>query len=137
MKLKWLIYLFFICFFNIILSQVSEVIEFESANPFSMSDVISRLKDQEKIKVFGKLTLPLKDNVEKLPLIIGVAGSLGWREHHYDYLKMFQNEGYATFELNSFKSRNITSTVGSQVEVTTSAMILDAYRPLEKLSNDP
>ena len=137
MKLKWLIYLFFICFFNIILSQVSEVIEFESANPFSMSDVISRLKDQEKIKVFGKLTLPLKDNVEKLPLIIGVAGSLGWREHHYDYLKMFQDEGYATFELNSFKSRNITSTVGSQVEVTTSAMILDAYRPLEKLSNDP
>ena len=137
MKLKWLIYLFFICFFNIVLSQVNEVIEFESANPFSMSDVISRLEDQEKIKVFGKLTLPSKDNVEKLPLIIGVAGSLGWREHHYDYLKMFQYEGYATFELNSFKSRNITSTVGSQVEVTASAMILDAYRALEKLSNDP
>ena len=137
MKLKWLIYLFFICFFNIVLSQVSEVIEFESANPFSMSDVINRLEDQEKIKVFGKLTLPSKDNVEKLPLIIGVAGSLGWREHHYDYLKMFQDEGYATFELNSFKSRNITSTVGSQVEVTASAMILDAYRALEKLSNDP
>ena len=125
MKLKWLIYLFFICFFNIVLSQVSEVIEFESANPFSMSDVINRLEDQEKIKVFGKLTLPSKYNIEKLPLIIGVAGSLGWREHHYDYLKMFQDEGYATFELNSFKSRNITSTVGSQVEVTASAMILD------------
>jgi len=47
MKLKWLIYLFFICFFNIVLSHVSEVIEFESANPFSMSDVISRLDDQD------------------------------------------------------------------------------------------
>ena len=73
MKLKWLIYLFFTCFFNIVLAQVSEVIEFESANPFSMSDVINRLEEQEKIKVFGKLTLPSENKVEKLPLIIGVA----------------------------------------------------------------
>ena len=90
MKVKWLIYLVFICFFNREFSQVNEVIEFESANPFSMSDVINRLEDQQKINVFGKLTLPSENNVEKLPLIIGVAGSLGWREHHYDYLKMFQ-----------------------------------------------
>ena len=115
MKVKWFVYLIFTCFFNSGFSQVNEVIEFESANPFSMSDVINRLEDQEKIKVFGKLTLPSNDNLEKLPLIIGVAGSLGWRKHHYEYLKMFQDEGYATFELNSFKSRKITSTVGSQV----------------------
>ena len=137
MKVKWFVYLIFTCFFNSGFNQVNEVIEFESANPFSMSDVINMLEEQEKIKVFGKLTLPSNDNLEKLPLIIGVAGSLGWRKHHYEYLKMFQDEGYATFELNSFKSRNITSTVGSQVEVTASAMILDAYRALEKLSNDP
>jgi len=47
MKVKWLIYLVFICFFNREFSQVNEVIEFESANPFSMSDVISRLDDQD------------------------------------------------------------------------------------------
>ena len=45
--------------------------------------------------------------------------------------------GIATFELNSFKSRNIISTVGSQTEVTTAAMVLDAYRALEVLSNHP
>ena len=50
---------------------------------------------------------------------------------------MYQEMGFATFELNSFQSRNITSTVGSQVEITTATMILDAYRALEKLSNDP
>ena len=130
MKVKCFIYLIFICLFNRVLGQVSEVVEFESANPFSMSDVINSLEKQEKIKVFGTLTLPSKDNIEKLPLIIGVAGSLGWRDHHYDYLKMFQGEGYATFELNSFKSRNITSTVGSQVEVTTSAYLVGfGYAP--------
>ena len=45
--------------------------------------------------------------------------------------------GIATFELNSFKSRNITSTVGSQTEITMAAMILDAYRALEVLSSHP
>ena len=50
---------------------------------------------------------------------------------------MYQKNGFATFELNSFKSRDISSTVGSQVEVTTAAIILDAYRALEKLSNYP
>ena len=59
MKLKWLIYLILICFFNRGFNQVNEVIEFESANPFSMSDVINRLEEQEKIKVFGKLTFCL------------------------------------------------------------------------------
>ena len=74
---------------------------------------------------------------KKYPLIIGVAGSLGWGEHHYKYLKMYQEMGIATFELNSFKSRGIKSTVGSQTEVTIAAMILDAYKALEILSNHP
>ena len=62
---------------------------------------------------------------------------MGWRKHHLDYLKMYQEQGFATFQLNSFKSRGITSTVGSQDEVTIAAVILDAYRALEKLSKHP
>ena len=125
--------------FTITLSgQIREEIFFESANPFAMSDVINNLDNQEKQEVYGILTLPI-DSVsdEKYPLIIGVAGSLAWRDHHYEYLDMYQNAGFATFELKSFKSRDIESTVGSQVEVTTAMMILDAYRALEKLSDHP
>ncbi len=59
---------------------------------------------------------------------------MGWRKHHLDYIKMYQEEGYATFELNSFKSRGISSTVGSQNQVTVAAIILDSYRALEKLA---
>ena len=125
--------------FTITLSgQIREVIFFESANPFAMSDVINDLDNQEKQEVYGILTLPI-DSVsdQKYPLIIGVAGSLAWRDHHYEYLDMYQKAGFATFELKSFKSRDIESTVGSQVEVTTAMMILDAYRALEKLSEHP
>ena len=125
--------------FTITLSaQIKEKVFFESANPFAMSDVINDLDNQEKQEVYGILTLPL-DSVsdQKYPLIIGVAGSLAWRDHHYEYLDMYQKAGFATFELKSFKSRDIESTVGSQVEVTTAMMILDAYRALEKLSEHP
>ena len=125
--------------FTITLSgQIREEIFFESANPFAMSDVINDLDNQEKQEVYGILTLPI-DSVsdQKYPLIIGVAGSLAWRDHHYEYLDMYQKAGFATFELKSFKSRDIESTVGSQVEVTTAMMILDAYRALEKLSEHP
>jgi dienelactone hydrolase len=116
-----------------------EIIHFESANPFSLSDIITDLENQEKQQVFGQLTIPVDslNSDKKYPLIIGVAGSMGWRKHHLDYLKMYQEQGYATFQLNSFKSRGITSTVGSQDEVTIAAVIIDAYRALEKLSKHP
>ena len=113
-----------------------QIINFQSANPFSLSDIINDLDNQEKQSVFGKLTIPVDslNPKKKYPLIIGIAGSMGWRKHHLDYIKMYQEEGFATFELNSFKSRGITSTVGSQDQVTIAAIILDSYRALEKLA---
>ena len=121
-----------------LLSQFSiEKITFNSANPFSLNDIISNLKNQDKQEVYGTLIIPDSTHLEKIPLIIGVAGSYGWGEHHFQYLEMFRQMGIATFELNSFKSRNITSTVGSQTEITMAAMILDAYRALEVLSSHP
>ncbi|MDC1216569.1 dienelactone hydrolase family protein [Flavobacteriaceae bacterium] len=132
--------LLFILFFLIIIhvsGQINqEIVHFQSANPFSLSDIINDLDNQKKQNVFGKLSIPL-DSLnpnKKYPLIIGVAGSMGWRKHHLDYMKMYQEEGFATFELNSFKSRGITSTVGSQNQVTVAAIILDSYRALEKLA---
>jgi len=120
-------------------AQSTEIITFKSANPFAISDIINDLDKQAGQDVFGKLSLP-NDTLysdKKFPLIIGVAGSLGWRDHHYEYMQMYRESGFATFELNSFKSRNISSTVGSQVEVTTAAIILDAYKAFEKLANHP
>ena len=131
----YVIILFFIPL--ILLSQnYSEEIKFISSNPFSFSDVINSYDNLEKQEVFGSLVIPfdsLNPN-KKFPLIIGVAGSLGWKSHHLDYLKMYQDLGFATFELNSFKSRDIESTVGEQNQVTTAAMIVDAYKALETLS---
>ena len=136
--MRLFIFLFSLIFLNVN-AQKTEKIIFKSANPFALSDIIINLENQQEQEVFGKLTFPDEsiDMKKKFPLIIGVAGSLGWRKHHYEYIKMYQEMGFATFELNSFQSRNITSTVGSQVEITTATMILDAYRAFEKLAKHP
>ena len=130
---------YFIISINIYSQNTVEKISFQSANPFSFNDVITNLDNQEKQDVYGNLFIPYDslNPSKKYPLVIGVAGSLGWGEHHYKYLKMYQEMGIATFELNSFKSRGISSTVGSQNEVTIAAMIVDAYKALEVLSNHP
>ena len=114
MKLsRKLILIFFYFLYLDIYSQYKiEKIDFISANPYTFNDIITNIDNQEKQKVYGKLIIP-KDSIDygkKYPLVIGVAGSLGWAEHHYKYLEMYQEMGIATFELNSFKSRGITST---------------------------
>ena len=50
---------------------------------------------------------------------------------------MYREMGIATFQLQSFESRNEVSTVGTQNTVTTPMIILDSYRALEKLSEHP
>ena len=134
-------YFFILIFFfnhNIFSQNINEKIVFTSSNPYTFEEIISKSKNSKQI-VYGKLVIPYDSlNPEKkFPLVIGVAGSEGWRDHHYDYLNMYQKSGFATFELNSFKSRNIESTVGTQNEVTVAAIVVDAYKALETLSKHP
>ena len=74
---------------------------------FRTPHVITDLENQEKQEVYGNLVIPY-DSLnpdKKYPLVLGVAGSLGWKNHHYEYLTMYQNLGFATFELNSGPAR--------------------------------
>ena len=117
-------------------NNLEERVEFISANPFSFYHIITDLENQTRKQVYGTLKFPEKTKLNKLPLVLGINGSKNWASHHLEYLEMFRKMGYATFELHSFNSRNVESTVGSQIQVTTAMMILDAYRALEKLSHD-
>lgn len=115
----------------------AQIVSFESANPFSLKDIITNIDNLEKQTVSGILTIPDNIKSDKVPLIIGIAGSKGWGEHHHKYLKMYQNMGIATLQLQSFKSRDVSSTVGTQNTVTIAMIILDSYRALEALSKNP
>ena len=132
------ILLLLICCQIIAQETLNETIVFESANPFSYEEVITDLDNQEKQTVTGILGFPADfDSEKKYPLIVGVAGSLNSGPHHLKYLEMYRSLGFATFQLQSFDSRDVQSTVGSQVEVTSAMMILDSYLALETLSKHP
>ena len=49
---------------------------------------------------------------------------------------MFREQGFAIFELQSFNSRNVKSTVGEQISITVARMVLDAYLALDALASD-
>ena len=119
------------------LEKNQSLVVFDSKSPFSFNNIFNGLTDFEDQTVFGVLTLPKINQNKKFPLIIGVAGSMGWRNHHYEYMNQYLDNGFAVFALHSFKSRNVNSTVGSQVKVTTPMIIHDVYMALNKLSKNP
>ena len=131
--MQWLSLVFFFIFTNL----NAEIVKFTSASPFSFFDIVTSLDSHNEEIVFGELKFPDNKENKKYPLVIGVAGSLGWKEHHHDQLRIFREMGMATFELQSFKSRGVISTVGTQTQVTTATMILDSYRALDVLSLHP
>ena len=113
-----------------------ERIEFKSANPFSFYHIITDLDHQPIQDTYGILRFPKNTQQETFPLVIGVNGSKNWADHHLEYLAMYRDMGFATFELQSFNSRQVSSTVGEQISVTMAMMTLDVYRALEILSRD-
>ena len=116
------------------LNYNQEIIRFYSKNPFNFYDILhnqDKISDQE---VYGILTRPVQKT--SYPLIIGVAGSYGWADHHYGYLERYLEMGIAVLSLHSFESRGVTSTVGEQTSVTTAMVIYDAFMALDTLSRD-
>ena len=117
--------------------EESERVDFKSANPFSFYHIVTELEEQEEQDAYGILRMPEQHNSAlPVPLVMGVNGSKNWANHHLEYMQMFREIGFATFELQSFNSRNVKSTVGEQISVTTAMMILDAYRALDALASD-
>ena len=126
-----------------LLSDNQEVVRFESKNPFNFNDILFRFNHITNQEVYGILTFPDKEDTDryslqkKFPVVIGVAGSKGWSEHHYKYMDKYLEDGFAIFTLHSFKSREVSSTVGEQISATTAMLVYDSFKALEGLSNHP
>ena len=111
-----------------------EIVRFSSKNPFNIYDIFHNINDIPNQEVFGILTVPNGEG--KYSLVIGVAGSHGWADHHYGYLERYLEMGIAVLSLHSFKSRKVESTVGEQLSVTMAMMIFDVFMALHTLSQD-
>lgn len=90
----------------------------------------------KKEAVYGYLSLPANVGkpVSAMVLVHG-SGGLGVREARY--VTEYNRMGIATFAVDSFTPRGVTSTVVDQSRVSTTQMVSDAYGALKLLSEHP
>jgi dienelactone hydrolase len=115
-------------------------IEIPSASPRNYYQVISRPADVPKVTVDGKLFLPAagqRSAGEKLPLVMIVPGSLGVAPSHLAHAETLTSAGFATFVLDSFGARGVTSTVANQTQFSFAASAYDVLAAWKILSRLP
>jgi dienelactone hydrolase len=114
-------------------------IEIPSASPVNYHQVITRPADMARIAIDGKLFMPAsaqRASAGKLPLVMIVPGSLGVAPSHLAHAETLTRAGFATFVLDSFGARGVTSTVANQTQFSFAASaydVLAAWKVLARL----
>jgi dienelactone hydrolase len=93
-------------------------------------------KKGRAVNLSGELRLP-QGATAKFPAVILVHGSGGISGSMDAWVHHFNQAGIATFVLDTFTGRGITSTVVDQTQLHSLAMMVDAYRALDLLSKHP
>ena len=115
-------------------------LEIPSASPVNYYQVISRPADMPRVTTDGKLFLPAsasRSPAEKWPLVIIVPGSLGVAPSHLAHAETLTRAGYATFVLDSFGARGVTSTVANQTQFSFAASAYDVLAAWKVLAALP
>lgn len=108
-------------------------VEIPSASPHNYYQVINKPDTMPETTVDGKLFLPL-DGKPPYPLVIVAPGSLGVAPSHVQHAETINSLGVATFILDSFSARQVTSTVADQTQFSFAASAYDLLAAFEALS---
>jgi dienelactone hydrolase len=113
------------------------VLEIPSASPSSYFQVLNAPAEMPRLTIDGQLFLPRGAKAgAKLPLVMIVPGSLGVAPSHVTHAETLNAEGFATFVLDPFGPRGVTSTVSNQTQYSWAASaydVLAAWRTLSAL----
>ena len=93
-------------------------------------------KNGTPIMIAGVLRIP-RLGTDKLPAVVLLHGSGGIGANVDRWAQEFNALGIATFAVDSFTGRNLTSVSGNQALLGRLNMVLDAYRALELLAAHP
>jgi len=119
------------------LAQIArvEVVPIQSVT-MSDQDFLNGRKDAKPVMLAGQLKIPRAGN-ERLPAVVLLHGSGGVGGNVVDWENDLNQMGIATFVLDAFTGRGITSTSANQAVLGRLAMTYDAYRALELLEKHP
>lgn len=115
---------------------VGRNIDIPSASPLNYHQVISKPADMPSVIVDGKLFLPASP-AKKLPLVMIVPGSLGVAPSHVAHAQTLVRAGFASFVLDSFSARGVTSTVANQTQFSFAASAYDVLAAFKVLAALP
>lgn len=111
-------------------------IEIPTANPSNYHQVISRPDEMRPFTVDGKLFLPPEADAP-LPCVIVAPGSLGVAPSHVSHAEAITDLGFAAFVLDSFGTREVTSTVANQTQFSFAASAYDVLATWKVLADRP
>lgn len=112
-------------------------IEIPSASPLNYRQAIGDPGAMPRITIDGKLFLP-PDAEGPLPLVMVVPGSLGVAPSHLAHAETVVGElGFASFVLDSFGARGVTSTVAKQTQFSFAASAYDVLAAWQVLAALP
>ena len=120
-------------------AYLTEKIFYPSKNILGFENIFnSNLSTQNDVEIFGVMHFPDNyDSAKKYPLVIASHGSYNWRSHHLKYLEQMRNANFIVFAMHPFDSRNVKSTVGNQINLTSETVIYDMAMTLNLLWDDP
>lgn len=113
-------------------------VDIPSASPLNYHQVISAPADMPSTTVDGKLFMPAGHAPDApVPLIIVAPGSLGVAPSHLKHAETLNDLGYATFVLDSFGARGVSSTVAKQTQFSFAASAYDVLAACRVLARLP
>ena len=124
---------------NVEPTYLTEKVKYPSKNILGFENLFGGgLNAQKDIEIFGVLHFPDNYNsLKKYPAVVASHGSSNWRAHHLKYLEKMRQAGFIVFAMHPFDSRNVDSTVGNQINVTSETVIYDMAMSLNLLWDDP
>ena len=117
-----------------------QTLDIPSANPLNYFHVVSQPADLPGITIDGKLFLPGNDSRKrdgKWPLVMVVPGSLGVAASHLAHAEALVADGFASFVLDSFGARDVTSTVANQTQFSFASSAYDVLAAWKVLAAHP
>jgi dienelactone hydrolase len=112
-----------------------EVIPFESLSA-TTRQVLTGGKGAKPVTIAGVLRLP-RPGPDRVPVVVLMHGSAGINARQDRWVQELNAAGIATFDVDSFSGRGIQNTVGDQAQLSTQAMMIDAFRALALLRAHP
>jgi dienelactone hydrolase len=110
-------------------------IGFHTATP-TTAEFLRGVKPAAKTLIWGDLEFP-PVRAERSPAVVVVHGSGGVSPREDRWADELRQAGVATFVLDSFTGRSIAFTAEDQSQLSSLAMVGDAYRALELLVTHP